>query len=165
MRKQHRLDDFSARGLLRIAKIRQKHPVKWQVPHVAALGRDCGERDDAVSPVAAAAGGPARTARPGGVTVDAVQLRQGRAHAADRMANALKTDMAYWLKPSVEGFYGRLPKAALAKAVIEAKVTAAAPFDSVKKLEAAQMAAKALQGSGWRLAAGAVAGSLRHVSP
>ena len=28
-------------------------------------------------------------------------------------------------------------------------MTAPAPFDSVKKVEAAQMAAKALQGSGW----------------
>ena len=41
------------------------------------------------------------------------------------------------------------PKAALISAVTEAKLTANAPFDSVKKAEAAKMAAKALKDSGW----------------
>lgn len=57
--------------------------------------------------------------------------------------------MRAWWSPSIEGFYGRLPKAALISAVTEAKVTADAPFDSAKKAEAAKMAAKALKDSGW----------------
>jgi len=57
--------------------------------------------------------------------------------------------MAQWWIPSVEGFYLRLPKAALLEAMSEAKVTADAPFASVKKDEAARMTAKALKGSGW----------------
>lgn len=40
-------------------------------------------------------------------------------------------------------------KAALRQAVTEAKVTAGAGFDTVKKAEAAQLTAKALAGSGW----------------
>ena len=58
-------------------------------------------------------------------------------------------DMRQWWTPSVEGFYGRLSKAALVEAVTEAGVTADAPFDSVKKAEAAAMAAKALKDSSW----------------
>lgn len=69
--------------------------------------------------------------------------------AADELAKALKLDMAHWWKASVEGFFGRLPKAALLKAMSEANVTADAPFDRVKKTEAAKMAAKALKDSGW----------------
>ena len=86
------------------------------------------------------------------LSVNAVQVKHGRggqqAHA-DRLAGVLSLDMAQWWTPSVEGFYGRLPKAALLQAMSEAKVTAEAPFANVKKDEAARMAAKALKDSGW----------------
>jgi ParB family chromosome partitioning protein len=86
------------------------------------------------------------------LSVDAVQTKQGRNgqhEHADRLAGVLSLDMAQWWTPSVEGFYLRLPKAALLEAMSEAKVTADAPFASVKKDEAARMTAKALKGSGW----------------
>jgi ParB family chromosome partitioning protein len=86
------------------------------------------------------------------LSVDAVQKKQGRIPShdhADRLAATLSFDMTQWWTPSVEGFFARLPKSALVQAVTEAKVTADAPFDSVKKAEAAKMAAKALKDSGW----------------
>lgn len=86
------------------------------------------------------------------LTVDAVQSKQGRGRThdhADQIAAFLALDMRQWWTPSVEGFYGRLSKAALVEAVTEAGVTADAPFDSVKKAEAAAMAAKALKDSLW----------------
>lgn len=86
------------------------------------------------------------------LTVDAVQVKHGpgggQAHA-DRLAEALSLDMRQWWTPTVDGFFQRVPKAMLVSAVTEAGVTAPAPFDSVKKAEAARMAAQALAGSGW----------------
>jgi ParB family chromosome partitioning protein len=86
------------------------------------------------------------------LSVNAVQTKQGRheRHAhADQLAEALSFDMTPWWTPTVEGFFTRLPKVALSQAVAEAKVTADAPFDGLKKAEAAKMAAKALKDSGW----------------
>jgi ParB family chromosome partitioning protein len=86
------------------------------------------------------------------LSLDAVQKKQGRIPShdyADRLAATLSLDMRSWWTPSVEGFFARLPKSALIEAVTEAKVTADAPFESVKKAEAAKMAAKALKDSGW----------------
>jgi ParB family chromosome partitioning protein len=86
------------------------------------------------------------------LSVNAVQTkhgREGRPAHADRMAKALSFDMTPWWTPTVEGFFTRLPKVALSQAVAEAKVTADAPFDGLKKAEAAKMAAKALKDSGW----------------
>jgi ParB family chromosome partitioning protein len=87
-----------------------------------------------------------------GLSVDAVQVKQGRGERhqhADRLAEALSLDMAHWWTPSVEGFYQRLPKAALSQAVAEAKASAAVAFDQIKKAEAARLAGKALAGTGW----------------
>ncbi|MDR3489786.1 MAG: ParB/RepB/Spo0J family partition protein [Bradyrhizobium sp.] len=86
------------------------------------------------------------------LSVDAVQTKQGRGGKdthADQLAGVLSLDMKQWWTPSVEGFYQRLPKSALLQMMTEAKVVADAPFASVKKDEAARMAAKALNGSGW----------------
>ena len=54
-----------------------------------------------------------------------------------------------WWQPTVEGFWQRLPKSGMVHAMSEAKVTAAAPLDSMKKAEAAQMVSKAMQGGAW----------------
>ena len=45
-------------------------------------------------------------------------------------------------------FWQRLPKAGILYAMLDAKVTAPAPLDSMKKAEAAQMVATAMQGGG-----------------
>lgn len=73
----------------------------------------------------------------------------GRRPAVDALAHAVTLDMRDWWQPTVEGFWQRLPKAGMLHAMGEAKVTAAAPLDSVKKAEAAQMVAKAMQGCCW----------------
>jgi ParB family transcriptional regulator, chromosome partitioning protein len=86
------------------------------------------------------------------LTVDAVQTNQGKPGShehAERLASFLGLDMRHWWTLSVDGFFGRYPKAALSGAVAEAGVTASAPFDSVKKTEAATMTEKALRDSGW----------------
>jgi ParB family chromosome partitioning protein len=77
------------------------------------------------------------------------KVRDSHHDHADRLAATMSFDMTQWWTPSVEGFFARLPKSALQQAVAEAKVTADAPFDGVKKAEAAKMAAKALKDSGW----------------
>ena len=84
------------------------------------------------------------------LTVDAVERKgTGCSPAADTLAQAVALDMrAHW-HPTVEGFWQRLPKAGMIHAMGEARVTAAAPLDGVKKAEAARMVAKAMQGSGW----------------
>jgi len=85
------------------------------------------------------------------LTVDAVQTKQGRNEHhkhADRLAETLSLDMTQWWKPSAEGFFLRLPKAALAETIREANVLPV-NFGNVKKEEAARLAAKALDGSGW----------------
>ena len=85
-----------------------------------------------------------------GLTVDAVESKgAGRNPAADALAQAVTLDMREWWQPTVEGFWQRLPKAGMIHAMGEAKVTAVAPLDSVKKAEAAHMVAKAMQGGGW----------------
>ena len=84
------------------------------------------------------------------LTVDAVESKgAGRNPAADALAQALTLDMRDWWQPTVEGFWQRLPKAGMIHAMSEAKVTAAAPLGKVKKAEAAQMAAQAMQGTDW----------------
>lgn len=84
------------------------------------------------------------------LTVDAVQVkgRTAKHDHADRLAAALSLDMAQHWTPSTEGFYARLPKAALMHSVSEAKVKAVS-FGGAKKAEAAMLAENALRGSGW----------------
>ena len=87
-----------------------------------------------------------------GLTVDAVRLRHGggRTETDDRLADALGLDMRQWWSPSVEGFFARLPKAALAEAIVEAGVPALGyGFAAITKAEAARVTARALIGSGW----------------
>jgi ParB family chromosome partitioning protein len=84
------------------------------------------------------------------LTVDAVESKgAGRKPATDALAQAVTLDMRDWWQPTVEGFWQRLPKAGMLHAMNEAKVTAPAPLDGLKKAEAAQMVAKAMQGAGW----------------
>jgi len=87
------------------------------------------------------------------LTVNAVENgRQARSgdDAAEQLAATLALDMRQWWTPTPEGFYERLPKATLAEAVREAKVPPlGVSLVSVKKAEAARLAARALAGTGW----------------
>lgn len=87
------------------------------------------------------------------LSVDAVQIKQGRADSlahADQLAEALSLDMRQWWTPTVEGFYQRLPKAALAQAMNEANAPLPGKgIDKLTKAEAVRLAAAALTGTGW----------------
>jgi hypothetical protein len=96
---------------------------------------------------------PMRTAldrRPVAKAAEAVETKgAGRKPLADALAQAVRLDMRAWWQPTVEGFWQRLPKAGMLYAMLDAKVTAPAPLDSIKKAEAAQMVATAMQGGDW----------------
>ena len=57
--------------------------------------------------------------------------------------------MAQWWQPSVDGFYGRLPRTLLASFVADAGLQAPIARPSLKKQEVAERVAKVLDGSGW----------------
>lgn len=86
--------------------------------------------------------------------VNAVQLRHEHADTArlvhaDRLAEALALDMAQYWRPSVEGFYGRLPKVGLIQVVSEAQAPVGVSISAIKKDEAARYVRKAVDGRGW----------------
>lgn len=54
----------------------------------------------------------------------------------------------HW-SPSVEGFYGRLPKTALIHVVSEAKAPIGVSISQMKQKEAARYVARAVEGRGW----------------
>ncbi len=89
-----------------------------------------------------------------GASVHAVRSRHEQAASprlvhADALADALVLDMtAHWL-PSVDGFYGRLTKAALIALVTEAQATLPVNLGALKKPEAARYVAEAMAGTGW----------------
>jgi ParB family chromosome partitioning protein len=87
-----------------------------------------------------------------GLALDAVQVkgRADRHDHADRLAEALSLDMREWWTPTVEGFYQRLPKSALAHVVADAKVPPlGVAIASLSKAEAVRLVAGALEGTGW----------------
>lgn len=86
------------------------------------------------------------------LTVDAVDAKgQGGDESthADALAAALALDMTRHWTPSVEGFFGRLPKASLIHIVSEAKAPMSISISAVKKQEAARYVAKAMKGCAW----------------
>ena len=88
------------------------------------------------------------------MSVNAVQGKHDRddgprlAHA-DALAQALGLDMAQWWQPSVDGFYGKLPKATLLHIVTEANAPMSVSIGPVKKPDAARYVAAAMAGQGW----------------
>lgn len=88
------------------------------------------------------------------LSVNAVQAKHERADSprlahADRLAEALALDMTQHWSPSVEGFYGRLPKTALIHVVSEAKAPISVSISQMKQKEAARYVARAVEGRGW----------------
>jgi ParB family chromosome partitioning protein len=89
------------------------------------------------------------------LSVNAVQEKEDRpGHArladADRLAGSLNLDMRQWWTPSVDGFYRRLSKTALAEAMREAgKSGSTVVIATLKKDVAARHTAQVLDGSGW----------------
>lgn len=64
-------------------------------------------------------------------------------------ADALGLELARWWQPSVDGFYGKLPKATLLHIVTEAKVPMAVSIGAVKKPDAARYVAQAMAKQAW----------------
>ena len=75
----------------------------------------------------------------------------GRLAHADRLAGAVKLDMAAagW-QPTVDNYLGRIPKARILEAVRQAKGEQSAQLiDHLKKAEMAKEAERLLEGTGW----------------
>ncbi len=75
----------------------------------------------------------------------------GRLAHADRLARAVKLDMAAagW-RPTVDNYLGRVPKARILEAVREAKGEQSAQLiDHLKKADMAKEAERLLEGTGW----------------
>ncbi len=89
------------------------------------------------------------------LTVDAVRSPKAMGNAevqqhADALAAALSLDMtAYW-QPTAEGYFARVPKAVVIKAVREGSCPEAAQtLSDLKKQPMAERAEKLLAGKGW----------------
>jgi ParB family chromosome partitioning protein len=90
------------------------------------------------------------------MTVDAVEKKRGAAerapaseHAA-QLGQALKLDMAEYWQPTVEGYFGSVPKTLILEAVREAiGPNAADKISSLKKDAMAKRAAALIKDKGW----------------
>ena len=87
------------------------------------------------------------------LSLDAVKLRHDQISAvldhADQLADALALDMRGHWQGSVDGFYGRLSKAALTQVVVEAEVQTGVSVSILKKAKAARHVAEVVSGTGW----------------
>ncbi|SCB39022.1 ParB/RepB/Spo0J family partition protein [Rhizobium hainanense] len=87
-------------------------------------------------------------------SVNALQLphydRKKQRQHADRLATVLNIDMAAWFTPTSENYFGRISKAGIEEALIEAKgVDFASGVAGMKKIEAAAYAVRQIEGTGW----------------
>jgi ParB family chromosome partitioning protein len=89
------------------------------------------------------------------LTLDAVQTPKSIVDAktqrhADRLADALSLDMAAYWQPTASGFFARVPKSLVVKAVREGNCPELAQtLDGLKKPAMAERAEKLLAGKGW----------------
>lgn len=82
-------------------------------------------------------------------TVDVVTLRASKEHPGEELAQAVGLDMAAWWKPTAEGYFRHISKAAIldaAKAFAPSEVTRLA---KLKKGDLATEAERLASGSGW----------------
>ena len=80
----------------------------------------------------------------------AATLKPQRGTHADPIAAAIGFDLAQWWVPTAKGYFGRVSKEQIAKAVTEGRSAEAA--DNIAKLKKAEMAERAealLTGTGW----------------
>lgn len=87
------------------------------------------------------------------LTLDAVQTRHDAASAplshADALASTLALDMRRHWQGSVEGFYARLSKPALAQIVVESGAVIGVAISELKRADAARTVAEAVAPTGW----------------
>jgi ParB family chromosome partitioning protein len=87
-------------------------------------------------------------------TVNAVRMKSDRADDerfihADRVAVALRLDMAQWFTPTAANYFGRIGKTGIIEALREVKGATAPAWHKAKKSELAAIAERELAGSGW----------------
>lgn len=87
-------------------------------------------------------------------SVNAVRMKNDSADDhrfahADRLAAALKLDMAAWFTPTSENYFARISKTRILEALTEVKGATAPAWDKAKKADLAAIAEREIGQSGW----------------
>jgi len=83
------------------------------------------------------------------VTVDVVTPRATRQQPGEELAQAVGLDMAAWWKPTDEGYFRHVPKAAILEAVEQFAPSHVTRLAKLKKADIASEAERLADGSGW----------------
>lgn len=83
------------------------------------------------------------------VTVDVVTPRATRQQPGEALAQAVGLDMAAWWKPTDEGYFKQVPKAAILEAVGQFAPSHVTRLAKLKKAEIASEAERLADGTGW----------------
>jgi len=83
------------------------------------------------------------------VTVDVVTPRTTRQQPGEELAQAVGLDMAAWWKPTDEGYFRHVPKAAILEAVEQFAPSHVTRLAKLKKADIASEAERLADGTGW----------------
>lgn len=83
------------------------------------------------------------------VTVDVVTPRAAQHQAGAELAQAVGLDMAAWWKPTDEGYFRHVPKAAILEAVEQFAPSHVTRLAKLKKADIASEAERLADGTGW----------------
>ncbi|AST28127.1 chromosome partitioning protein ParB [Ralstonia pseudosolanacearum] len=83
------------------------------------------------------------------VTVDVVTPRTTRQQPGEELAQAVRLDMAAWWKPTNEGYFRQVPKAAILEAVERFAPSHVTRLSKFKKADIASEAERLADGTGW----------------
>ncbi|WOB73340.1 ParB/RepB/Spo0J family partition protein [Achromobacter xylosoxidans] len=97
------------------------------------------------------------------VTVDVVTPRTTRQQPGEELAQAVGLDMAAWWKPSNEGYFRHVPKAAILEAVEQFAPSHVTRLAKLKKADIASEAERLADGTGWMPAIFATEGTQEAV--
>ena len=86
------------------------------------------------------------------VTVDVVTPRTMRQQPGEELAQAVGLDMAAWWKPTNEGYFRHVPKAAILEAIEQYAPAHVTRLAKLKKADIASEAERLADGTGWMLA-------------
>lgn len=83
------------------------------------------------------------------VTVDVVTPRAAQHHPGAELAQAVGLDMAAWWKPTADGYFQHVPKAAILEAVEQYAPSHVTRLAKLKKADIASEAERLADGTGW----------------